>query len=209
MVSVVFACAPAVQKGAKVEKAQPVQKLTIEQQREKANQEFANVLEIVEKVEKRSDAVPEIERRYKNIIENYPDAPLAQEIHWRLVELYLRDYNPPRIEDAKAVFTTFKERYPQSPLKTAIEDTMTRFYAAKGMWDELLELHDYRIRRFVETGKIDSPFFLFMYAEALRNLGEKQEALKGYNWVIKTFPGTQMADIAKRRLELIKEGNKD
>lgn len=192
-----------------MEKEQAVQKLPVEQQKEKANEEFAKVLEIVEKVENRSDAVPEMEKRYTNIIENYPDAPLAQEIHWRLVELYLRDYNPPRIEDAKAVFSRFKERYPQSPLKTAIEDTMTRFFAAKGMWNEILELHDYRIRKFVETGSIDSPLFLFMYAEALRNLGNKEEAIKGYNWVIKTFPGTQPADMARRRLELMKNSKKD
>lgn len=204
IVAIILSCAPAVQKKEAVEQP-PEKPLTVEEQREQATQAFTEVLDLVEKVEKRSDAVPEMEKRYLEIIRKYPDAPLAQEIHWRLVELYLRDFDPPRVDDALAVFDSFKKRYPDSPLKTAIEDTLTRFYAGKGMWERLIELHSYRIEKFIETGKIDSPFFLFMYAEALRNTGDTEEALKGYRWVIKTFPDSSMADMANRRIKLIEE----
>jgi len=142
---------------------------------------------------------------YLKIVNEYPDAPLAQESFLRLVSMFLRDYDPPREDEALALYEYFLKRYPGSPLKNAVENTVSRYYYGTSQWKKLKDFVSPHIRRFVETGDLKTPVHLFFFTEAKFHLGDYREAYKGYRIIQKRFPGSSDARVAASRLAVIRE----
>ena len=140
---------------------------------------------------------------YGRIIQNCPDAPLAQESYFKLIELFFNEYTPPLKEKATALFIQFKSRYPDSRSTGVIKYAMAKgFYATKS-WKDLARLEYLAVEDYFATGKIDSPLSLFYYSEAKYNLDDFEAAVRGYNTLVKNFPGTLVAKTAQERATLI------
>jgi tetratricopeptide (TPR) repeat protein len=166
---------------------------------------FSEVLELVESTADRKSVLPKIEELYNEIIEQYPDAPLAQESYWKLITIYVQDYSPPAYDRAKTRYEEFKNKYPQSFLQGFIEDTLGNSYYKNGEWDSLLELTMPSYREYVEKGKEPRASMMFMYSEAKYNMGFIEEAEEGYAIVAKLFPKLIVGIRSKKMLSIIEK----
>jgi len=173
--------------------------LSQEEQAKKALEIFNRILDVSQS-EDRSKAVNTMVEMYMQIISDYPDAPLAQESYWRIIELYLRDFDPPRVKDSVDLYKVFISKYENSPIHNAIESTIEQYFYKNQMWKDLLSFVSPRVEHFVNTGEIKSPTFMFLHAEAKMNLGDKEEARKAYRIVVRYFPESRDAKIATKRL---------
>lgn len=204
----VFSCTSVISTRKDVTPGKEKRPLTVQEQQNEALLVFKRILEVRKNAKTLEEATKKIEPMYLEIINKYPDAPLAQESCLRLIELYLRDYTPPATEKAEHIYKTFRERYPQSILRDRVERTLTKFFYSLKMWDRLIELHRERIKRFIETGDIDDPYYLFVFSETRYNTGNVSEAVKGYKWIIKKFPNSHDARLSQQRLEEIRMKDK-
>jgi outer membrane protein assembly factor BamD (BamD/ComL family) len=161
---------------------------------------FQQVFDILQSSDRKA-AVPKMETLYREIIDYYPKAALAQEAYWRLVLIYLRDYDPPAFEKAEATYRDFVEKYPGSQFEREIEGDISDTYYRGGKWESLLKFYAPAVSQYIEKGTLASPRDMFMYAEAKMNLGDTVEAAKGYKIVIARFPDSRESSVAKRRLE--------
>jgi len=201
IILVLFACAAPL---IKEEKPLP-QPFPKEEQEKRALEAFNAILEITEKGP-RHEILPELEKAYLEIINNYPEAPLAQESYLRLILIYTREFVPPKTEDAEKLYRDFQMRYPDSPFKQEIENTMVRFYYNHKLWDRLLTSQIPYIKEYIKTGELKTPVHLFYYSEAKFGLGDLKEAEKGFRTIITLFPQSVEAVVSKKRLEEISKG---
>jgi outer membrane protein assembly factor BamD (BamD/ComL family) len=178
--------------------------LSAEVQNQKAVEVFESILKFTEN-SSRSEVLPKMEAEYLRIIKEYPKASLVPECYWRLVLMYLNDYNPPAVEKAEALYGEFIKKNPDSALKPLIEEALSKNYFHDLKWEKILRLYTPAIKQFIEKGNKPRVYELFMYTEAKLNLGDLEEAEKGYKIIIDQFVGTPEAREAIKRLEKIKE----
>ncbi len=192
-----------------VYKEPPTKKeLSKEEQKKLSLKPFKEVLTLRETGKNDPETLSKIEQLYFQIQTSYPESPLAEESYLHLAKLYLRDYKPPRPEKAEKMYLLHKKLYPDSSLSKRIKDFIVRYYHAAGMWNRLLDFLEPDILEFIKTGKIKEVEYLYMYAEAKYHLSDIVEAVKGYEWVIKLAPETNLARRARAKLEKMKAEGK-
>lgn len=172
--------------------------LSIEEQNRQALLAFQEILDLTQQNDRR-EILPQIEEAYRGIIRKYPKAYLSQEAFWRLMMIYLTDYTPPEYLRAEKVLKEFTETYPESKLMSLMNDSLANAYYRNGQWEKLLRLYTPFVKKFVEDQKLQRPAEMFLYAEAKFNLGDLEEAEKGFNIVINFFPDSREAARAKER----------
>lgn len=178
--------------------------LPVREQEKKSLEVFNDILELTNVDDPSVNTDKKVEL-YSRIIRDYPDAPLAQESYWRLIEAYLNEYNPPKKDKMIPLYGEYRERYPDSPLRNAVDYTITRFYYRNGYWNELLSFALPDVKEFINTGKLRGAIPMFVYSEAKFHLDDYKEAYKGYMIVVKKFPGSSEAKAAKKRIAEIKK----
>lgn len=210
----ITACAAAPQKTEekKIAPAEKIptaeKKLPLEEQEKRAVEIFSEILSLTERPEERRSALPQIEALYEEIINNCPDVTLAEESYWRLITMIIEEFKPPKIERAEKLYQDFLKRFPNSSMKIYIEQAFGQFYSTNKMWNNLLNFFIPQIKKSIEsikTGRLDNPYYIFMYSEAKFNLGDLIEAEKGYKIVIEFFPGTKEGEVSKDRLKEIEK----
>lgn len=164
---------------------------------------FNEILDLIESTSDRKSILPKLEELYDRIITQYPEAPLAQESYWKLMTLYMEDYSPPAYDRAEARYHEFMAKYPQSVLQHFLVEELGRGYYRNAMWDKLLEICTPVFREYIDKGKKTRASLLFMYAEANYNLGNQEEAVKGYEIVSEKFPRLNEGKKSKYRLDEI------
>jgi tetratricopeptide (TPR) repeat protein len=174
------------------------------EEEKKAYEIFEQILNLTETSDIQT-VLPQIEELYLKIIKEYPDLALAQESYWRLISLYVEKTIPPDYEKAENSYKEFLEKYPESPIKYLIIDTLSKSYYKIGKWDKLLNLNSPVVKEYEEKGKLQSPEPMFMYAEAKYNLGDLTEAEKAYKLLIELFPKSNRVATSKARLEEIEK----
>jgi hypothetical protein len=167
---------------------------------------FNEILNITWSSNDRQSFLPRIEALYTQIIIKYPDTPLAQESYWRLIAVYINDYSPPNFDKAKARYNEFRVKYPLSPVRVFVDDTIGNGYYKHEKWNSLLELSRPIYNEYIESGKRTQPFLMFMYSEANYHLGNIDEAEKGYKIVSELYPrliaGKKSASMLKKIEEI-------
>jgi outer membrane protein assembly factor BamD (BamD/ComL family) len=164
---------------------------------------FTEILNLVELSPDRKAVLPEVEKAYIGIINEYPDTPLAQESYWRLIMIYINDHIPPDYEKAEYRYNEFLNKYPRSPLKNFVEEALGNRYYRDAMWKKLLWVSTPAFNKYVDQGISTTPSLMFMYAEANYNLGNFTEAEKGYKGVIVLFPKLNESKKSRARLDEI------
>ncbi len=175
-----------------------------EQKKEKSIEVFTEILDVIETSESRKDALPKVESLYKKIIIEYPETGLAQESYWRLISIYVNDYSPADYEKAEALYGEFLEKYPQSPLKSFVMDSLGKGYYRDDQWRKLLTLTAPLIREYTQTGKRPGPSLISMNAEANYRLGYFDAAKVSYRVLIKIYPKLIESIKARARLKELK-----
>ena len=165
---------------------------------------FSDALDLIQSSKDRKAVLPQVENLYKKIINDYYDTPLAQESYWRLISIYIDDYSPPAYEEAESLYQDFLNKYPGSPLRGFIAETLGKSYYKSAQWDKLLKVCTPAFKEYTEEGKRPKPSLMFMYAEANFNMGSVAEAERGYEIFLEVFPRAGNSIKAKTRLEEIR-----
>ncbi len=174
--------------------------LTTEEQEVRALAAFKEILDISVSSSDRMQVLPEMEKKYLEIIEKYPEAPLAQESHLRLIEIYLNDYSPPDFEKERMIYGKFINRYPQSLLRGYVEETIAKKYHKYAEWGRLLNFTAPILDRYADNSGSARPALIFLYAEANYSFGNMKDAEKGYKLVMELFPDMSESSRAEKRL---------
>ncbi|MBI4844612.1 MAG: hypothetical protein HY809_09905 [Nitrospirae bacterium] len=184
-----YGCAGAPVRKDTESKEEPAQKPSVSQQEQEmmSREAFNEILQISSSAE-REEILPEMERKYLEIIGNYPDAPLAQESYYRLISIFLLDYYPPEFQKAEAHYADFLRKYPGSKFRYLVDLTLGTSYYKSKQWDKLLALVRPAYDNYLKKGSAGSPSLLFMFAEANFNLGFLDDAEAGYHAVVRLFP---------------------
>jgi tetratricopeptide (TPR) repeat protein len=188
-----------------IEDEQETGQLSREVQNSKATAIFEKILNLAEMPE-RNKYLPEIEAAYREIIENYPAASIAQECYWRLLLIYLKDYEPPQFERAEKLYGEFIRKYPHSNAKNIFSDAISESYHKAQSWKKLLRFNSPVIKKFIDGGTLSRPDELFMYSEAKFHMGDLVEAEKGFKIVIALFPNSGESEKAKKILKIMHKG---
>ena len=67
----------------------------------------------------------EREALFLRMMEECPDAELTQESYWALSNLYLDDFDEPKLDKAKEVLELFLKRYPSSRWAAHVENRLS------------------------------------------------------------------------------------
>lgn len=194
------ACAAPPQKAGEEKIPAEKKRLTQEEQGKMAFEIFNEIYKVTEGVEDRQAMLPKIEAKYQEIVDNYPDATLAEESYLRLIAINIQEFKPLRPERAEKLYQDFISRYPDSLLMISAEQMIGQYYYMNKMWSKLLKIFTPQVKQYIKTGKLSSPYHVFMYSEAKFNLGDIKEAEKGYKIVIEFFPQTREGKVSKHKL---------
>ena len=158
--------------------------LTVEQQNEKAFEIFQEMYEMSGTLSPEELRTTRIDQ-YNRMIRDYPKAGLAQEAHWKLVRIYVREFDPPAIDKAEKVYASFSAQYPDSVLIPEVQNELIRFYLKKKMWESLL-----RFTAPIVRARTDKPVAmpLYYYGEASYQLDRKDEAKTAFEMAVKEIP---------------------
>ena len=165
---------------------------------------FNEILMVARSSKNRESVLPKIEVLYLQLIDEFPDVPVAQESYWKLIEIYVNEYSPPEYQKAEDLYNRFLNNYPQSGLKSIIEKTLALKYYINKEWGRLLDLSAPEYKEYIEDGKPPLPLLIFMYAEANFWLGNYDEAEKSFEIVIEKFPQLNENKRAMDRISHIK-----
>jgi len=173
--------------------------LSVDEQQKKALELFHNIYETSQKIA-RPAGLGQLVDMYHELINTCPDTPLAQECYKLLIMMYLYDFNPPKQKEAIGAYKTYAARYPESPLRPAILNSMARFLFESKNWQDLSDLMSPLVKTKDVPGQRQKPFLLFLYAEANYNLKNFQEATWGYQEIVTSFPASRFAKRAESRI---------
>jgi tetratricopeptide (TPR) repeat protein len=167
----------------------------------KAFEKFNEILIVRRSSRDRKAVLPKMEQLYVQLIDEYPDVPVAQESYWKLVEIYTKDYSPPLYDKAEELYDEFVEKYPESGLKRVVDKTLALSFYINKEWERLLRLCDPEFKKYIEEGISPYPLLIFMYAEANFHLRNFEEAEKGFKIVMEDFPQLNENRRAKDRIK--------
>ncbi|TAN38207.1 MAG: tetratricopeptide repeat protein [Nitrospirae bacterium] len=184
--------------------------LSAEEQDSRALVLFQKIFDLISESDRKT-VLPKIEAMYGEIVNDYPKAALGQESYSRLIYIYMNDYDPPAYDKAEELYQRFLKKYPGSQFTNDISDSIAQGYYRNGKWEQLQKFFTPAVKKYIETGKLERPRELFLYAEAKLNLGDLAEAEKGYRIIIAEAPKTKEGSISKQRLDVIqkKKSGKD
>jgi TolA-binding protein len=100
-----------------------------------------------------------------------------------------------RAADARALFSQFLKRYPESPLRSEVELAIARSYIHEGRWDSALQKYEQWLERF-GTNELRARAE-FSYAYANDQAGHQTNALRIFTNFIARFPSDSNAPAAK------------
>ncbi len=169
---------------------------------------FKEIFSITRSARDRQSILPEIEALYKQIIRKYPETPLAQESHWRLINIYVNDYSPPDYEKAEKVYHDFLKNNNDSPLKGVVADTLGKSYVKHAEWERLLAISTPSYRDYIEKKMKPDAALMFMYAESNYKLGNMKQAKVAYAIVSDLFPGLRVGKKSKSMIDVLGNNEK-
>lgn len=167
----------------------------------KADQESL-ALEIFKKLRATpNDQLDTFRRLYYQVIEQCPDTERAEISHWRLSNLLLMGYDPPRVKEAVTLLEGFLARYPQSRGAPQVQNRLARYYEEGKQWCKARDMY----QALVPTLPPDSQRthgYWFAFAKALEQCGQKDQAVIWYQKVAESQQGkdTMLAEWAKEAL---------
>ncbi len=206
LVFVFFACATAPKEEKDAQK--PVTEIkdmrtTLEREK-KAFEKFNEILLVKRSSRDRKAVLPQMEKLYMQLIDEFPDVPVAQESYWKLMEIYVKDYSPPLYDKAEKLYSRFTKNHPESGLKWLVYKTLALSYYLHKEWDRLLKFCTPGFNEYMAKGESPMPSIIFMYAESNFQLRNFKEAEKGFLIVIEKFPQLNEDKRAKERIRFIR-----
>ena len=163
----------------------PAGKLSLEEQQALAKKLFQQMIDTPE------NEYDVFEKLYKEVMERCPDTPQAETSYWRLSNLYLMAYEPPKLEEMIPLLEAFFVRYPESDGVPHVKQRLIVAYEETGRWCKAADLYAETLPEPptdpATDGQIKATHLL--YAEALAKCGRMDQARIWYQVVVKADRG--------------------
>ncbi len=166
----------------------------------KAFEKFNEILKVSRSSKNRTEVRPKLEDLYTQLIEDFPEVPLAQESYWKLIEIYVNEYSPTAYEKAEEIYSKFQENYPQSAARVFLVKTLSFSYYKNKKWEQLLKITEPVFKGYLD-GK--DPLWvplIFMYAESNFWLNNYTDAEKAFEILLEKFPQFKDNKLAEARI---------
>jgi tetratricopeptide (TPR) repeat protein len=136
---------------------------------------------------------------YREVIEKCPDTERAEISYWRLSNLLILGYEPPRCKEAIDLLEKFLARYPASKGVGHVKNRLLRLYEETGDYCNAAKLYKEFVPHIPDPPDSEGLSYWVLYAEALEKCGQKQDARTWYEKVLKATkdPDSMSAMIAK------------
>ncbi len=182
-----------------------VSTVPVEEQKVGAMKKFNAILNVKSSPDNKVAALERKEQLYHELISDYPDAPLTQEVFWQLMQLYIKEYKPPAYEKAEELYEMFISTYPKSVFRGLVDKELGYSYYKNEVWQSLLEMSAPIYKEYIDSGVIPAwKPMIFMYGEANFQLGNRDEAKKAFLIVQEKFPLDSLDKKVRGRLFLIR-----
>lgn len=99
-------------------------RLSAEEQQKMAEKIFTEILDLTLTTHDRKEIFHDVEKLYLEMLNNYPDAHLANEGYIRLIKLYLEVPIPGNIAKAEKIYQDYSLKYPTSSFRDRIRKTI-------------------------------------------------------------------------------------
>lgn len=173
-------------------------------------QQQENTRSLLRKIQETDDDdLDAIEVLYLQIIEESPSTEIAEEIYWRLSNMYIQVYYPARDTDAIRILEEYLNRYPDSDYLDrrfslfsnglpVVKNRLVSLYSKEGEHEKMIRLFEEEIPDISNTpdSLVD---YLLDYARSLEKVGRREEAITVYQMYILHEKG-EMKDHARRNI---------
>jgi len=155
-----------------------------------------------------------IETLYRQVIEQCPATEQAEESYWRLSNMYLQAFEPPRKQDTIALLEQYRQRYPNSRMLDErfalfaedflplVEHRLLQLYEEAEDWAKAEAIYATFLP---DTSALTDPKLPFVLgrAKTLDKLGRPREAAEWYRLYVERSadPNDFLVGIAKAEME--------
>lgn len=131
-----------------------------------------------------NDELETFNRLYREVIDKCPQTERAEVAYWRLSNLLILGYEPPRRKEAIALLEQFLARYPKSQGVDRIKNRLRVQYGETGQPCKEAALYGEIAPKVTDPPDGRGLAVWMLYADALAKCGQKAEAKKWYNKVL-------------------------
>lgn len=169
------------------------------EQNEQAFVSFKGMLDVPEGLDRAATTQHFIDA-YEGIVRDYPLSGLAQEGSWKIVRMYLRDFDPPKLAEAEEAYRRFARKYPDSFLLDDALTELLRYYGNREQWNQVVIYTAPLVRqKMIEA----PPMILVYYGEGNYHLGRTDEAILAFSLAVKRTPPSSF--LYKKSVARLKE----
>jgi len=129
-------------------------------------------------------------RLYYQVIQRCPDTARAEVAHWRLSNLLLLAYHPPRNKEAIALLEGFLKRYPGSRGVPHVRQRLVRLYEESKQWCKAADIYGEMVPKMPTPPSEQAVAYYLSYADALAGCGRKNQARIWYRRVLAASKGS-------------------
>lgn len=131
-----------------------------------------------------NDQLETFDQLYKEIIAKCPQSRRIEEAYWRLSNLYILGFDPPRRQDAQVLLEEFTQKFPKSGRLADVHHRLVRIYEETKQWCKAADL--YTTMEKLGTGYPDNQAASvnLLHGAALEKCGRPDEAKKRYQKVL-------------------------
>ncbi len=134
------------------------------------------------------DDLDSLERLYTEVIQKCPDTPQAETSHRRLSSLYLKGFDPPRLEDAVLLLEGFLAKYPGSDGVPQVRLRLASVYERLESWCDAARVYRQQMPQVPASPDPEAVGSYVGYATALERCNDPEEAKAWYALALKTAP---------------------
>ncbi|MBI3039022.1 hypothetical protein HYY75_08245 [bacterium] len=139
---------------------------------------------------------------HQQVIDSCPDTTWGPESCWKLSNLYLTCYDPPRKEDIVEILETLLKRYPKSSYTPPAQNRLLVMYKDTGNHAKVVEMYSETFKD--KTQLSDQEFFpkALEYADSLSQTGKTSEANQLYEEILQRDKNQEQFEstVARSRL---------
>jgi hypothetical protein len=143
------------------------------------------------------------EKLYQEVMQRCPDTIQAETSYWRLSNLYVMGYEPPKLNEAVELLEQFLKRYPKSDGAPQVKERLVSLYERTEKWCKAAGLYGEMFPVEPERPDPEAVPYYVSYADALDKCGKPGQARAWYALAVKGAKDKQsfIYKVAKESLD--------
>lgn len=146
---------------------------------------------------------------YKQVMDKCPDTEKAEISYWKLANLYLYGFDPPRFAEIVTLLETFLAKYPTSDGVGQVRQRLVSAYEQTGKWCEAAAMYAEIVPSPLPDEADDQLMAITsLYAGDLKKCGKTEDALTWYREIVRVGGTRDTLEVraAKEELGLAESG---